>query len=112
MEALKHDIGVIEGRLWVKTGESLGDLVRDRLDSGGYVNKLGVVHKAQEDLPRLSDALFSKRGNNDDKADLIFPRGNPRIVLFVDDLIGVHRTRSWKRLKLCNYSSRRSSLLW
>jgi hypothetical protein len=82
MTKLKHDIDVLEKRLWVKKGESLDDVVRDRLDSGGYAEQLGVVHKAQEDLQRLSDALLNKS----DHAKKIFPRGDPRIILFIDDL--------------------------
>ena len=82
MTKLKHDIDVLEKRLWVKKGESLDDVVRNRLDSGGYADQLGVVHKAQEDSQRLSDALLNKSYH----AKKIFPRGDPRIVLFIDDL--------------------------
>ena len=81
MTKLKQEIDVLEKRLWVKEGESLNDVVRDRLDSGGYEKQLGVVHQAQEDLQRLSDALL-----NDHRENKIFPRGNPRIILFIDDL--------------------------
>jgi len=40
------------------------------------------VHQAQADLKRISDAMLRR----DDAAKKIFPRGDPRIVLFIDDL--------------------------
>lgn len=63
-------------------GKSLDELIRERLASGDYGNELGVVHRVQEDLREISDALHPSNAN---RAEL-FPRGRPRIVLVIDDL--------------------------
>lgn len=86
---LKREIDAINNRLWLKNGDSLDEVVRDRLGAGNYVEELGIVHKVQEDLARLSNALLS--GNNPDQLPrgdpgIIFPCGDPRIILFIDDL--------------------------
>ena len=106
MRQLQGEIDVIKDRLLVAQGESLGRVVRDRLGSGGYGNDLGVVHKAQKDLERLSDGLRSRSGSKQ------FPRGDPRIVFLLTILISVHQRRSWERLRLCSCWSRRTSSLW
>jgi hypothetical protein len=41
---------------------------------------LGMIHPVQQDLKRISDGMLDRRQKQ------IFPRGEPRIVLFVDDL--------------------------
>ena len=36
------------------------EVVKNRVDSSLYLNHLGIVHKAQQDLRRLSDSMFHK----------------------------------------------------
>jgi hypothetical protein len=87
MKELKGEIRMIKDRNWIADGECLVQVVHDRLRSGGYGDKLGVIHKAQGDLQRLSDTLRSR------STEKILPRGDPRVVLLLTTLIGVHRTR-------------------
>ncbi len=61
---------------------NLRDLIRGRVEAGEYDKHLGLVHRVQEDLRQISDSLLPRDGY--DKS--IFPRGKPRIVLFIDDL--------------------------
>ncbi len=121
-------------------------MVKDRLDSDVYLDQLGIVHQAQQDLDRLSESIYNQyqrefnhsydsdpkyykdyesskesptnsedvakknvirylkrvlgcQGKDDEKDKNIaeksqvqkkkkklFPRGRPRIVLFIDDL--------------------------
>lgn len=77
---LKVEIHSIEQRVWIREGESVDDLVRGRVEDSNYEKELGVVHQAQADLKRLSDALVNQRSKS------VFPRGRARIVLLIDDL--------------------------
>jgi hypothetical protein len=61
---------------------SLLDLVQERRDSKFYDSKLGLLHQVQEDLKEVTDALLPINGFDWE----IFPRGQPRIILIVDDL--------------------------
>jgi len=70
-------------RVPVAQGQSLHDIIISRLESSEYEMSLGVVHQAQKDLKRLSDSLWSL---SDREEEMRFPRGKPRIVLFIDDL--------------------------
>jgi len=70
----------IKKRMKIRKGESITAFVHERTQSNQYVDNLGVVHQAQLDLQRLSDAMIHKE--NEDK----FPRGEPRIVIAIDDL--------------------------
>ena len=133
----KKKIDEIKRRLTIIEGESMESVVKDRVDSGVYLDKLGIVHRAKEDLDRLHAAMNNKyyreqhgtpeekdvpiaptndakgclgrikscmstlgNGNDPSPAEpqevepvnveedstVMFPRGKPRIVLFVDDL--------------------------
>jgi predicted KAP-like P-loop ATPase len=62
--------------------ESLLDLVQKRIDSKFYDSKLGLLHQVQEDLQEVTDALLPINGFDWE----VFPRGQPRIILIVDDL--------------------------
>lgn len=46
----------------------------------GYGSNLDIVHQVQKDLNKLCEALFNEKQKS------FFPRGKPRIVLFIDDL--------------------------
>lgn len=61
---------------------SLLDFVKGRIDSGYYDEKLGLLHQVQRDLQDLTDSLLAEQNGK----DRLFPRGQPRIVLIVDDL--------------------------
>ncbi len=78
MQDLSAEINLLEDSIWLRKGDSLHRVVGDRVEENTYKEHLGVVHQAQEDLKRISDAMLSNKDN--------FPRGDPRIVLFIDDL--------------------------
>mmetsp|Transcript_20252 Transcript_20252/g.47615 ORF Transcript_20252/g.47615 Transcript_20252/m.47615 type:complete len:470 (-) Transcript_20252:1699-3108(-) len=77
IERCKMRIINLRNRLKVREGESLQQVVDDRVHSRFYLKDLGILHQAQEDLTRLSEAMRAK-----------YKRQNkePRILLFVDDL--------------------------
>jgi hypothetical protein len=89
----KHDQEIIDGlkgeveKHQLRAGitgrsKSLLDLVQARRDSKLYDEQLGLLHQVQEDLQELTDALLPVNGID----HKIFPRGQPRIILIVDDL--------------------------
>lgn len=61
---------------------SLHELIRSRVENGDYEAHLGLVHQVQCDLLELTEALMPIGGV--DRA--LFPRGNPRLILIIDDL--------------------------
>jgi hypothetical protein len=61
--------------------ENLLGLIANRLQGRFYEDKLGLLHQVKADLQELSDALLDKRASKD-----LFPRGEPRIILVIDDL--------------------------
>jgi hypothetical protein len=71
----------IENRAFVIKGSSLRNTAAEKIDSKEYESNLGIVHRVQQDLQLISDGMLNKRNTNN-----VFPRGVPRIVLFVDDL--------------------------
>ncbi len=76
---LNADINSLEDSIWLRKGDSLKKVVGDRVEENNYKEHLGVaVHQAHLDLKRISDAMLSNKES--------FPRGDPRIVLFIDDL--------------------------
>jgi len=73
--------------------ESLLDFVRQRLEGRYYEDKLGLLHQVQSDLEELSSALLPSRARRDSlddehraRLEKLFPRGDPRIILIIDDL--------------------------
>ncbi|MEM7009907.1 MAG: P-loop NTPase fold protein, partial [Verrucomicrobiota bacterium] len=75
---------------WNPSNKTLSEVIHDRIAEGGYEEHLGIVHRVQEDIAQISDALLSYQKPDsvtdaEAKPDL-FPRGEPRIVLVVDDL--------------------------
>jgi hypothetical protein len=81
LDRLRQKVGLV--------GEfrSVGDLVKERLESGTYQQRLGVMQQISEDLASLSRSLTtSDRDVDRDAKRLLFPRGPARVVLFIDDL--------------------------
>ena len=78
----ESEISRLNEKLWLVEGQPLEKVVSDRLENSGYEKNLGVVHKAQMDIKRISESMLMHRDNGGNR----FPRGDPRIVLFVDDL--------------------------
>ncbi|MGB2925775.1 MAG: P-loop NTPase fold protein [Limnothrix sp.] len=64
---------------------SLAEFVGDRLKPENYSNHLGILNQVQQDLKNLSDRLLPP-DQNWDKIKNMFPRGIPRVVLYIDDL--------------------------
>ena len=56
----QKQISQIKGRLSVLEGESMHTVVKNRVNSSLYLDNLGIVHQAQEDLHRLSESMFNK----------------------------------------------------
>ena len=66
---------------------SLTEFVQSRLGDGLYEKQLGLLHQVQRDLADLSSSLVvDEKDPHLAKKQSIFPRGVPRIVLFIDDL--------------------------
>ncbi|MDJ0841859.1 MAG: P-loop NTPase fold protein [Acidobacteriota bacterium] len=77
IEALQMDVGITARCL------SIHEFVRKKLDSRFYDDKLGLLHQVQKDLIELTDALMPPDREPDKE---LFPRGEPRIFLIIDDL--------------------------
>ena len=75
---LTAEISSLEDLIWLREGESLHKVVGERVGSNNYEKHVGVVHQAQADLKQISVAMLNSKRS--------FPRGDPRIVLFIDDL--------------------------
>jgi hypothetical protein len=88
VQAFREKVGLTAGH------PTLMDFITDRLEEGGYEERLGPLHQIQNDMQQLTDGLKSKElcvKNNEigrwiDLNNLLFPRGVPRVVLFIDDL--------------------------
>ncbi|MEB3272338.1 MAG: P-loop NTPase fold protein [Prochlorothrix sp.] len=68
---------------------SLTEFVSDRLQSNAYQEQLGLIHQVRRDMEELSDRLVM---HPDDPVEIqrekrkLFPRGDARVVLYIDDL--------------------------
>lgn len=83
-----HDVELLRQRVGL-VGEfrSVADLVKERLESGTYQQRLGVMQQISEDLASLSRSLTTTDRDVDrDPKRALFPRGPARVVLFIDDL--------------------------
>ena len=80
LKKLRNEEEEINNRTLVREGCSLRKTIASKIDASDYESNLGIVHKVQQDLKLLSDGMLNHQGKE------IFPRGVPRIVLFVDDL--------------------------
>lgn len=68
---------------------SLIDFVRARQDEGFYENKLGLMHQVKRDIDELTAGLTIQRQDRSEVVEAkkeLFPRGEPRVFLFIDDL--------------------------
>lgn len=66
---------------------SLKQFIKQKIGSGIYEEKLGLVHQVQKDLEELTDAFLPPKHLNDKQSqEELFPRGKPRVILFIDDL--------------------------
>ena len=68
---------------------SLLEFVQARQDAATYESQLGLMHQVKTDIDELTNAMAVQEGESPAitkrKQDL-FPRGEPRIVLYIDDL--------------------------
>mmetsp|Transcript_18939 Transcript_18939/g.46916 ORF Transcript_18939/g.46916 Transcript_18939/m.46916 type:complete len:1179 (+) Transcript_18939:251-3787(+) len=85
--AMEEEIKELKEKVWVRRGKGSREIVKDRVDESSYETDLGIVHQAQQDLMRLSHSMLDERDAepSSDKENM-FPRGKPRIVLFIDDI--------------------------
>ena len=60
------------------------DLVSGRIEGRFYEDKLGLLHQVGSDLAQLTDALLTDAPGVGRQT--LFPRGDPRIFLLIDDL--------------------------
>lgn len=74
-DRLRQRVGMTAGFV------SLLDFVSSRLDDALYEKELGLMHQVQRDLQELSDTLTAEKTIRE-----LFPRGRPRIMLYIDDL--------------------------
>jgi transcriptional regulator with XRE-family HTH domain len=68
---------------------SLIDFVQARQDEGFYENKLGLMHQVKRDIDELTAGLTIHAQDPPDVVEgkkKLFPRGEPRVFLFIDDL--------------------------
>jgi len=68
---------------------SLNEFLKTRIDEDLYQKELGLLDQIQNDIQELSDTLLPDRARGiieRKKTDKLFPRGDPRVVLFIDDL--------------------------
>jgi hypothetical protein len=59
---------------------TLMEFVQSRLDSATYENQLGLMHQVRRDIDELTYSLVSSANT------VVFPRGKPRVILYIDDL--------------------------
>ncbi len=59
---------------------NLMEFVQSRLDAATYENQLGLMHQVRQDIDELTYSLAD--GARED----VFPRGKPRVILYIDDL--------------------------
>lgn len=82
-EALRRQVGPAASYV------SLLDFVQSRLDEATYEKELGLMHQIKLDIDHLTDGLmiqpWDSPGTRLEKKKE-FPRGAPRVVLYIDDL--------------------------
>jgi hypothetical protein len=72
-----------EQRQWIGPSAkyaNLMDFVQSRLDAATYENQLGLMHQVRQDIDELTYSLV------DSARPEVFPRGKPRVILYIDDL--------------------------
>ncbi|CAJ1908415.1 unnamed protein product [Cylindrotheca closterium] len=86
--ALEEEIKELKEKVWLRKGKGLREIGKDRVGASSYETDLGIVHQAQQDLMRLSNSMRSEERQSEEKGskENMFPRGDPRIVLIIDDI--------------------------
>lgn len=84
LQELKSQKKNIEDRFLVVKGHSLRDSLTTKIESKKSGSDFGIPHKIHHILQLLTDGMLRKR--DDRQTGGIFPRGDPRIVLFVGGL--------------------------
>jgi uncharacterized caspase-like protein len=59
---------------------NLMEFVQSRLDAATYETQLGLMHQVRQDIDELTYSLV------DNASPEYFPRGKPRVILYIDDL--------------------------
>lgn len=59
---------------------NLMEFVQSRLDAATYENQLGLMHQVRQDIDELTFSLVDNANKH------AFPRGKPRVILYIDDL--------------------------
>jgi hypothetical protein len=59
---------------------NLMEFVQSRLDAATYENQLGLMHQVRQDIDELTFSLVDNASRD------VFPRGKPRVILYIDDL--------------------------
>ncbi len=86
LTTLKKDIEHKRHKLPELQYDSLAEFLGDRLKPENYSNYLGMINQVQIDLQDLSDKLLPPKEKRDEKIKELFPRGEPRVILYIDDL--------------------------
>ena len=88
IETLKTKVAQHRERVGFTAGYvSLGDFLKSRISEDVYEKPLGIMQRVQRDLLDLSDTLMMRDSDPyAAKKQEFFPRGTPRVVLFIDDL--------------------------
>lgn len=90
VEEKEATVDRIRARIGV-TGHSrsLNDFLKTRIEEGLYQKELGLLDQVQGDINELSDTLIPSRATGTvdrGKLQKLFPRGDPRVILLIDDL--------------------------
>ena len=80
LSKLREKKAAIKSRTLFLKGHSLRETITSRIDTSNYESNLGIVHKVRQDLDLISESMLNPHQK------YLFPRGKPRIILFVDDL--------------------------
>ncbi len=59
---------------------NLLEFVQSRLDAATYETQLGLMHQVRQDIDELTYSLVDSASQD------VFPRGKPRVILYIDDL--------------------------
>jgi hypothetical protein len=66
--------------------DSLPDFIRHRLEGASYDRRLGLMHQVRQDIQALTATLLPEPDLQTESYRELFPRGDPRIFLIIDDL--------------------------
>ena len=86
LTTLKKDIEIKKQKLPELQYDSLAEFLGDRLEPENYSDMLGMINQVQQDLQDLSDKLLPPKEQRTEQIKELFPRGEPRVILYIDDL--------------------------